>query len=270
MILEKTAELIKQIYRYHKIILPQVAKIIIGLKFVAVELVTFAYDPFLGLAYTLPNIAKKIEVSKPVLKEYQDEKSLEILLEWVNNPPSLKRTIGAATINALSQHILEIINPYKKIQGDILDYLKIKNNTRITFVGQIAPMIEKLGKITNSILIIEDNPSISGKFKDFSVKNSIYNLSENDKSTDFLFCTGSSLVNNTLEKIIEFFKRSARKIVVIGPSASLIPDVLFDYGVDIVGGMKILDHKSTIKVIQEGGGTKQFKNYGLKYNLIRE
>jgi len=266
MILEKTVELIKQIYRFHKIIPPKVTQIIIGLKYTAVELAALSFAPFLGLAYNLPSVIKR----RQDFEEYQNERSLEILLQWAYNPPSLKKIIGVATINALSQHILEIINPYEKIQGDILDYLKIKNDTKITFIGQISPLIEKVRKQTNSILIIEDNLSVSEKFKEFPVKKSIYDLSEGEKSADILFCTGSSLINDTLENIIKILRRSVRKIIVIGPSASLIPDVLFDYGVDIVGGMRILDHESTIKIIQESGGTKKFKNYGVKYNIIRE
>ena len=49
----------------------------------------------------------------------------EILLQWAYESPGLKKTIGVATVNAFSQYILEIINPYEKIQGDILKYLKI-------------------------------------------------------------------------------------------------------------------------------------------------
>jgi uncharacterized protein (DUF4213/DUF364 family) len=50
----------------------------------------------------------------------------------------------------------------------------------------------------------------------------------------------------------------------------MIPDILFDHGVDIVGGMEVLDSKSTIQVLQEGGGTKYFKKFGKKYNLIKD
>ena len=59
-------------------------------------------------------------------------------------------------------------------------------------------------------------------------------------------------------------------IVLVGPTASFIPDILFDYGVNIIGGLKIFDSKAVLRVIQEGGGTKLFIKYGKKYNLERE
>ena len=50
----------------------------------------------------------------------------------------------------------------------------------------------------------------------------------------------------------------------------MIPDILFEKGVDIVGGMEIVDSEATLRVLQEGGGTKLFKRYGKKYNLIKK
>ena len=73
-----------------------------------------------------------------------------------------------------------------------------------------------------------------------------------------------------MEKILELFRNKARKIILIGPSASMIPDVLFENGVNIVGGMEIIDSEAILRVLQEGGGTKLFKQYGKKYNLIKE
>ena len=98
----------------------------------------------------------------------------------------------------------------------------------------------------------------------------IEKLKDEELYTDILICTGTALINNTIELILEKFKNRARKIILIGPTASMIPDILFDYGVDIVAGMKILNSDATIRVLQEGGGTKLFRKYGKKYNLIKE
>jgi len=55
----------------------------------------------------------------------------------------------------------------------------------------------------------------------------------------------------------------------IGPTVSMIPDVLFESGVDLVGGMTIQNSQETLKILQEGGGTRFFKHYGKKYNIIK-
>ncbi|UCC19176.1 MAG: DUF364 domain-containing protein [Promethearchaeota archaeon] len=270
MILEKTIELIKQIYRIHKIVSPKVTKVVIGLGYTGVEVTGYAYEPFLGLASTLPDIIKKTDCSKIEFAGDLTNKPVSELLYWSLKPPSLEKIIGIATLNGLSQHILKIINPYKKIEGSILGHLNIDRDAKITFIGLMRPLIKKVMEITQNITIVEKNISFPLQFSDFELKQEINQLNDEDLHNNIVFCTGTSLINNTLELILEKFKRVTRKIILIGPTASMIPDILFDYGVDIVGGMQINNSEATLQVLQEGGGTMLFKNYGKKYNLMRE
>lgn len=270
MILEKTVELVNQIHTYRKILPLKVARVIIGLGYTGVEIHAYAFNPFLGLAYTLPSVIGKTNCSKIDFAGRLTEKSIEKLLKWAYKAPSLEKIIGIATLNAISQHLLKIMNPYKKLKVDLLKYLKIDKDTKIIFIGQITSLIQHVSKITKSIIIVENNPSKSPSLNKLSIKTNIDKLNKEELSTNILFCTGTALINDTMEEILALFRRNAQKIVVIGPTASMIPDILFDNGVDIVGGIKIVDYKSTIKVLQEGGGTKHFKEYGKKYNLIKE
>ena len=100
MILEKTVELIKQIYRYTKIFPPKITKVIIGLGYTAVEATTYGYDPFLGVAYSLPSVIKQINCSKIEFAGKLTNKSLDELLDWCCGAPSLKKIIGIATLHA--------------------------------------------------------------------------------------------------------------------------------------------------------------------------
>jgi uncharacterized protein (DUF4213/DUF364 family) len=270
MILEKSVELVKQIYKIHKIVEPKVTRVVIGLGYTGVEVTAYAYEPFLGLASTLQSIIDKTKCSKINFAGELTNKTLSELLSWAYKPPSIERIIGIATLNGVSQHVLRIMNPYKKLEGDLLEHLDIKNDTKVTFIGYIKPLIKKVSRITDLITIVEDTIPNSPEIKNFKSKRSINLLEKDEIPTDILFCTGTTLINNSLEKILELFKRRARKIVLIGPTASMLPDIFFDYGVDIVGGMEIYDSKATIRVLQEGGGTKLFKKYGKKYNLLKE
>ena len=270
MILEKTVDLIRSIYRYHRIIPPKINRVVVGLGYTGVEIFALSFDPFLGLAYTLPNVIKNFNCSKIDFAGSLTEKKIEEILGWAYAAPSLKKIIGIATLNALSQHILEILNPYKMLKVDLIEYLKINKDTKVTFIGQIKPLIQKISKITKSITIIENAILESSSFKEFKIKSNINQLEEKDFITDILFCTGTTLINNTMENILQGFKRKAKHIIVIGPTASMIPDIMFDFGVHIVGGMKILNADATLKILQEGGGTKIFKQYGMKYWLIKD
>jgi uncharacterized protein (DUF4213/DUF364 family) len=270
MILEKTVELVKSIYKYHKIIPPKVNRVVIGLGYTGVELFALSYSPFLGLAYTLKSEIKSNTCTKLNLAGKITNKSLTELLDWSYGAPSLQKIIGIATLNAMSQHILEIINPYQKLEEELMEHLKIYEDSKVIFIGQIKPLIQKISKVTEAITIVENNISERTSFKKFTIINDINQLKEEQLNVNILFCTGTALINNTMEEILRKFKKRAQQIVVIGPTASMLPDILFDHGVEIVAGMKIIDSDATIKVLQEAGGTKMFKQYGMKYSLIKE
>jgi len=134
----------------------------------------------------------------------------------------------------------------------------------------MKPMIRNVLSTTKFIKIIDNNPVIKRTYHNIPILNDIDDLKESELTIDILFCTGTTLINNTLEKILSVFRKQAKNIVLIGPTISFLPDILFDKGVDIVGGMNIIDSESTIKVLQEGGGTRIFKRYGKKYNFIKD
>ncbi|MBY8991351.1 MAG: DUF364 domain-containing protein [Candidatus Lokiarchaeota archaeon] len=270
MILEKTLEHIKQIFQIHEIIPPKVTKIVIGLGYTGVRVSAYGSESVIGLASTLSSLITSDECSKVNFAGDLTNKNLLELLEWSYLPPSLKRIIGIATLNAVSQYILKIQNPYFKVEEDLVDYLGLNLDTKITIIGLMKPLIRKLSKKTLNITLVEDRIKKPLEFNKFDFHSNIDELNEEDLSTDILFCTGTVLINNTIEKILDLFRGIARKIIVIGPSVGLLPDILFEYGVDIVGGMEILDTKATLKVLQEGGGTQMFKNFGKKYNLLNK
>ena len=269
MIIEKTVDLVKQIYKIHKILPPKVSQIVVGLGYTGVEVTAYSYEPFLGLASTLSSIINNTDCSKIDFAGGLTKLHLSELLNWSLEPQNIKKIIGIATLNGVSQHILKIVNPYKKTEKDLLELIEIKKDTKITFIGLIKPLIRKISKLTQSIRIIEDTLLITPEFKHFECQKSYTQLEDEEITTDILICTGTTLINNTLETILKKFKRKTDKIIILGPTASMIPDILFDYGVDIVGGMEIFDSKSTMKILQESGGTKLFKKYGKKYNLIK-
>ncbi|MFX0058216.1 MAG: Rossmann-like domain-containing protein [Candidatus Heimdallarchaeota archaeon] len=267
MILEKTLELIKQIYKYHKIVAPKITNVVIGLGYTGVEVSAYCYEPILGLAQTLPNIIRNFDCSKIDYAGNLMKLPLTEILSWVTEKPSLQKIIGIATLNAVSQHILEIENPYKELQDDLLEFLKINQNSRILFIGNIRPLIKKVYRLTKYITIVDNNPYLEFS-NNFSVKQSVDELSDEEVKADIVFCSGSSLITDSLEDILSLFRKDTY-IIVLGPTVSFIPEILFDYGVDIVGGIKIIDSKCTIQVLKEAGGTKIFKEYGKKYNFIR-
>ena len=270
MILEKTVELVHQIVKFHKIIPSKVHNVVVGLGYSGVELASFTHGMFLGVANTLPDFIFGETCSKLKSAGKLSEMPLNELLQWSFSAPSLKKIVGIAALNAYSQHILAIKNPYKEVKQNLPQFLKVNADTKVTFIGLIGPLIKSFSQKTKKVSIIENNLEFTQEFKKFDTKTSVDEVKESEIETDVLVCTGTALINDTLEDILKIYNKNAGKIVVIGPTAGLLPDILFDYGADLVGGMRFSDTESAIKVLQQAGGTKIFKQYAEKYLLTRE
>lgn len=70
-----------------------------------------------------------------------------------------------------------------------------------------------------------------------------------------MLCTGSTgtkLINGTLEGILELTRPDAQ-VVVLGPTASLLPHAFFKRGVDILGGDTVTNPDKMLDVLAEGG-----------------
>jgi uncharacterized protein (DUF4213/DUF364 family) len=71
---------------------------------------------------------------------------------------------------------------------------------------------------------------------------------------DVVGITGTSFINHTLEGLLELCKEAY--VLLIGPTSPLSP-ILFDYGIDAICGLKIIDPDQLIRFISEGATFKE-------------
>jgi uncharacterized protein (DUF4213/DUF364 family) len=75
----------------------------------------------------------------------------------------------------------------------------------------------------------------------------------------YLIITGSAIANGTIERLLQL-PRNAGQVAVVGPSASIIPDVLFMRRVSLIGGVIARDPDKAMQIVAEGGGTPKLKS----------
>jgi len=66
---------------------------------------------------------------------------------------------------------------------------------------------------------------------------------------DVVGITGTSFINHTVERLLELSKNSFT--VILGPTTPLSP-VLFDYGVDVISSIEVIEPEKTVRSISEG------------------
>lgn len=189
--------------------------------------------------------------------------SAEELMKLARSWDLGESAVGVATLNALSQIILEKSKDrYVRSSGDFIDELDIGREDVVGMVGYFEPFIPRLKNICKKLYIFERGMRRPETLPDTAAE---YILPK----VDVAILTGSAIVNKSLEHLLEL-TANAREVGVVGPSTSFIPDPLFDRGATIVGGMEVIDPRNVMKVIKEGGGTRKFKPYVRFVNFRRK
>ncbi|MBC7194268.1 MAG: DUF364 domain-containing protein [Caldisericia bacterium] len=213
----------------------EVKDLVIGVRWIGVK------TNKVGISITFDNNKHMTGIEEA--GEFVGKKSEE-LLEYIKTFDTLKIGIGLATLNSL----IETPKNYEII--NIFDYLVEKGrDKRIVFIGHFED-VQKLKGVAKELIILERKP----KDEDFLDTFQEYLIPKGD----IIAITGSTFANKSIKRILELSK--GKYTIVFGPSTPL-STVLFDYGVDIIGGILIKDGNKVFNIISQGGSIKNFKNY---------
>jgi hypothetical protein len=113
-------------------------------------------------------------------------------------------------------------------------------NRNLAIVGHF-PWIPKLRKIARTLWVIEQRPQ-EGDLPAEAAEEVL-------PQADVVGITGTSFINHTIGRLLDLSKNSF--VVMLGPTTPLSP-VLFDYGVDILAGVKVVEPDKTIRSINQG------------------
>jgi uncharacterized protein (DUF4213/DUF364 family) len=164
-----------------------------------------------------------------------------------------ERVIGVATINALSQIVLRQEHErYSVLEGNTLDHVDIRPGESVAMVGNIKPLVPAIKSKAARLQVFERGGSLEeGVLPDAASEELI-------PEADLVFITGSAIANGTVGRLLQLSEK-ARHVILVGPSASMVPDPLFKRGVDVVGGVIVTDPEKAMQIVAEGGGTPQLR-----------
>lgn len=78
---------------------------------------------------------------------------------------------------------------------------------------------------------------------------------------DIVAITGSALINHTIEPLLNLCQPDST-VMVLGPTTPLSP-VLFDYGVDVISGTRVVDPVLALRSVSEGATFRQMQGVRL-------
>ncbi len=183
-----------------------------------------------------------------------------------NSEKDLERVIGISCLNAISQHILKTgLTRYRIFfDTDPIDHITFEQSDRVVMIGNIRGFLPKLQDLVHDVAVIDD------RLQDIELPSfkRLETTQEELKDATVVFITGSAIANNTLEPVLNWIE-NARETAVVGPSAGMIPEPLFERGVTILSSMQVMEPNAVLRTIEEGKGTPIFKQYCKKYNILR-
>ena len=237
-----------------------VERVVLGLFFTGVKLSNgyggVCYTPIKAIpeAVCCPSSAKAM----PAPGRLRGRNAVQFADEALAGSP-LQKALGIAVINALSNEYLAqgpsaayVVKP----GVDPIDELPLSEDAFVVVVGALVPYLRMLKARAKPFCVLEQDPATL-KPDEMPFYKPAEQAAEMVPRADVMITTGTTLINGTLEVLLMMARRDAR-IVVVGPTASMLPDAFFRRGVYAVGGVRVTDPDQLLDVLAEGGSGYHF------------
>ena len=179
---------------------------------------------------------------------YLTEKSAFELVLYSRAENLLEASIGMATINSLID-----VDESRCIEANAYEILVEKGRGKNVAVVGHFPFISMLKESAKNLWVIEKRP-VKGDLSEDATEEIL-------PQCDVVGITGTTFINHTLESLLVQCKGSY--ISLIGPTTPLTP-VLFDYGIDVISGSKVVEPQKVIRFISQGATFKELHHHGVK------
>ena len=270
-ILKETADRIRSILGT-EIDSIKIEKVVIGLFFSGVKL----SNGDAGVCFTPIKELPEAVCCPSSLRVMPDSGNLigQPVSSYLNSPlddGALRRAMTIATLNALSATCWHRLPPNSytfERGGDPLDNMIIPGDASVVVVGALAPYIKMLIKRNQPFGILEKDPRTL-KPAEMSYYIPPEKADERLASADWLIITGATLVNNTLEGLLAKARPGA-EIILVGPTASMLPEAFFSRGIKAIGGITVTDADRLLSVISEAGSGYHFYGKSADRLVIRQ
>jgi uncharacterized protein (DUF4213/DUF364 family) len=181
------------------------------------------------------------------------------ILPALDSEEPIKTAVAIATLNVLSATCwnaglngdLEI-----EIGIDAQDRVRMPAGSSVAVVGALVPTLRVLKQRRGAWWVIEQDPRTL-KPDEMAHYVPADRAAPVLREADVLVVTGVTLINHTLEEILDAARPGA-EIAVIGPTVSCLPEPLFQRGVTLTGGVWVRKPDELLDVLAAGGSGYHF------------
>lgn len=216
-------------------------------------------DGSVGMTYTALDGALSGLRSKVRQLDLQGRSPLGLIALYTS-ATGWERALGMSAINAISQHHLRASQSPMPMPATLPE-LDLQAGDRLGMVGYFGRLVEPVRALGVPLTVVELDARLVHSGPGIEVTLDTSKL----RTCTQVIITGTSLLNHTLDTVLDCCEQ-ARRIVVLGPSASCLPEPLFARGVTTVGGFQVTDVERFLAAWRSGG---RWRDAGLRYALTR-
>ena len=180
------------------------------------------------------------------------QKSALELAQYIFSDRLLEASLGMAAINSLIE-----IDDNKCEPLNAFDIIAEQGTGKTIGVIGHFPFIPKLKKVAGKLWVFEKRLQ-EGDLPEKEMKHLL-------PSCDVVAISGTTLINHTFENILQSCRKDAFKVM-LGASTPMIP-LLFDYGIDVLSGCRVIDAEIVFRCVSQGATFKQIS--GIKFLSMR-
>ena len=175
-------------------------------------------------------------------------KTARELAEYTRSKNLLEASIGVAAINSL----LGIDESQSTEINAVEVLIERGHRKKVALIGHF-PFIPKLRPAVGQLWVIEQNP-VEGDYPVSAASDLI-------PQADVVAITSSALINHTLDGLLALCRLEAM-VMMLGPSTPLSA-VLFNHGVNILSGSKVVDEAAVLRTVSQGATFQQVEGVQL-------
>jgi len=170
------------------------------------------------------------------------------LAQMALSESSVEAALGIAAVNSLLDIDEELC-----VELNAADLLVEQGyNKSVALIGHF-PFAQRLRQAAGELYVIELNPR-PGDIPVSEAGNFV-------PQADIVAITGSAFVNHTIQGLLDLCNPKSQ-VIVLGPTTPLSP-VLFDYGVDILSGTRVIEPEKAMNCVSQGATFRQMKGVRL-------
>jgi uncharacterized protein (DUF4213/DUF364 family) len=248
-----------------------VERVVIGLFFTGVKLsngsggICFTPIKEIPEAVCCPSSARAM----PSLGKLKGRPVSYYLEKLAENRP-LEKAMSIAVLNALSATCWrrQLPRGYALELGtDPVDKLGIPDEARVVVIGALVPYLKMLKERNQPFHILEKDARTlkADELPYFVPPEKAHQVIP---QADLLIITGTTVLNDTLEGILGRVKPGA-EVILVGPTASMLPDAFFRRGVKSIGSIAVTDPDKLLDVLAEAGSGYHFYGKSAERLVVR-